>query len=79
MQNMMRRLFFILVVFVPMNVSLAQNTVECQKIFAEYISSLNEYELPKEGKNYFVHMTTSTFPNKTAADYKPASYSNVLL
>lgn len=68
--------FLFLWLFVPVNYLLAQSIAECQSLLAEYVTTLSDYEKPKEGKNYFVHITTSTFPNKASKAYKPSNYSS---
>ena len=54
----------------------AQSKSECQQTFTKYVLGLGEYEVPKDGKHYFVHTVASTFPNKELKEYEPSAYSS---
>lgn len=71
-----RSLISMMVFFVPVNFLLAQNNPECKQLFTKYIAGLGEFQVPENGKKYFVHITTSTFLNKKATNYTQSPYSS---
>lgn len=66
----------IMMLFVSISSLLAQNNAQCQQMFSKYIAGLGEFDAPVDGRNYFMHITTSTIPNKLSRSYTASPYSS---